>query len=164
MIEINCSEKDIEDFLCKENNLERHLGLRFLARQFTTPLGIVDIVAYNKNTKRFVIIELKKDALDSKAFFQMERYRHYFKTSEHKKWFGAPPHKEERKFDCLLIGKDIAQDLYYSVEIWDCVDDLRYASMWYTCFSYGFDTAIAFNYSQPGQRKIQDEFEGMYGS
>lgn len=168
-IEISCSEQDIEDFLCIKGNLEKYLGLRLLKRQYRTPVGVVDIVAYNKKTKRFVIIELKKDLLDYKAFFQMERYAHYLKKSEINRCDATGPRKyflyknaemkftkcTERKFDRLLIGKDISPDLYYSVEHWDDSSDNCHAETWYTLFGFRFDSAISFGYYQPQQSKIE---------
>lgn len=167
MIEINCSEQDIEDFLCKDNNLYKYLNLRFLKRQVVTPVGVIDIVAYNNNTKRFVIIELKKDILDSKAFFQLDRYRNCIQKIEYLRWekrgASCKNFKDERIFDCLLIGKNISPDLYYSVEHWDPDSDLLYARMWYTLFGYNFDTAMNFGYLQPAQIDIEQEtYERMY--
>lgn len=173
MIEITCLEKDIEDYLCTNNNLQKHLGLRLLAREYPTPTGLVDIIAYNNRTKRFVVIELKNDTLDYKDFFQLERYADYFKKKElvraevkDMSYFNAKKNgkqdyhakaKCERKFDCLLIGKKLSSDLNYSVEHWENDSDIQRARMWYTCFGYNFNKPLSFDYYSPAQIKIEQE-------
>jgi hypothetical protein len=43
-MQIIFSEKELEDFLCQDNNLQKYLRSRFVARQVNiAPVGIVDI-------------------------------------------------------------------------------------------------------------------------
>jgi len=167
---VQFTEKELEDYLSTNQNLKKNLGLRFLVRQYRTPVGIVDIVAYNVITKRFVIIELKKGEIDYNAYFQMERYRHYFERKSmfmfedldmrrfYRRRDGNLFLREnfvKREFDCLLVGSSLSQQLDYTLQHWekDCELNSEYR-MWYTCFDYSFDKALQFNYFSVSQDKI----------
>lgn len=165
MITISCTEKDIEDFLSINNNLKKYLGLRFLKRQVQTPVGIIDIIAYNNITKRFVIIELKKENLDYKAYFQLQRYRHYIERTERTRFYDGNDlrdckglnNRPQRVFDYLLIGSSLSPDLYYNVEHWEPDSDLSHPnSAWYTIFKYDL-SGINFRYLNTEQNKIETE-------
>lgn len=173
MPEINFSEKELEDFLSCKRNLKKHLGLRFLARQYRTPVGVVDMIAYNNKTKRFVIIELKKDTLDTSSYFQIERYRHFFVKKADNLWnkkcdrryslqkkgvdlFLKVPTRYHN-FDCLLVGKSLSKELDYVVEKWEASSYRSdYSRVWYTCFAYSFEKAISFAYHSVSQKEVED--------
>jgi len=159
MPDILFKEKELEDFLCSNNNLQKHLGLRLLARQFRTPVGVVDIIAYNNNTKRFVLIELKKDILNSEAYFQLERYRRYFvkkAQADFEEKEISSMSAECRTFDCLLIGNTLAENLSYVTEYWEADSDLsEFNRVWYRCFNYSLEKAISFEYYSPMQREVE---------
>ena len=81
MAKIEFTEKELEDYLCeggRKGNLYKHLGLLFIARQVRTSVGTIDILSYHPISKTYFIIELKKDNLNSDAFFQVEKYRVHF--------------------------------------------------------------------------------------
>lgn len=160
MPDISFTEKELEDFLCSNNNLRRHLGLRLITRQYRTPVGVVDLIAYNNNTKRFVVVELKKGALDSNAYLQLERYRHYFTKKAYSDYEKKNPPLTAlscpREFDCLLIGNTLAENLNYVVNYWDDGCSLSdYSRVWYRCFDYSLERAICFDYYSPEQREVE---------
>lgn len=53
------TEKDMQHFC--ESNLDRLLGLQFVASEFRVAQFRFDSVAYNPSTKAFIIIEYKND-------------------------------------------------------------------------------------------------------
>lgn len=147
-MEIVFQEKELEDFLCRDGNLEEYLGLRFVARQVKTPNGIVDILAYNPDTKSFVIIELKRDQIDLAALVQITRYRHYFQSQR------QPKHgMRGRNFQCLLIGKSLHSDLNFIVEYWESEHD--YGRIFYRLYGIKFDQPLSFCWHSLNQRAIE---------
>lgn len=160
-------EKSIEDFLCKDNNLEKHLGIRFLRRQYRTSVGIIDILGYCKNKKKFVIIEIKKDEITSKSFFQINRYNFIFNKLENDRWHNSyfnpirrnrPFRKRVRKAELLLIGNSLHESLFYSVELWAADETLMYASTSYILYNIDEKSEISFNYYSFKQNKVQSSY------
>jgi|AKVG01.1.fsa_nt_gi hypothetical protein len=141
MPKIVFTEQELEDYLCSDDNLQRHLGLRFVGRQVRTQAGIIDILAYTKTQERFVIIELKTGLLDSKAFFQLERYVHCFEFTK-----GREPFR-------LLVGSELSEDLHYSVHLYRKRFCDRFTS--YALYGFDFDTPISFCYYNINQQKIE---------
>lgn len=164
MPEVNFTEKELEDYLCSNGNLKKHLGLRLLRRQYATPAGIIDILAYDPKQKLFVIIELKKDTLDYNAFFQIDRYYHYFEYLANNVYY-RPIYIDNEKGDVvdeisrqpkiakLLIGRNLSTLLNFSV--YSYKSHLFLDKTNYTCFDYDFDRGIAFNYASTEQRKVE---------
>lgn len=135
MPEIRFSEKELEDFLCQGDNLERYLGIRFVARQVKIANSYIDILGYSEVHRRFVIIELKKQDLHCKAFFQVCKYAQLYQK------------KSYRTFARLLIGQNLHEDLFYSVEQWsgfETTGDCR--PVYYALFGVKFDEPLKFNY------------------
>lgn len=71
------SEKTLEDAL--EANFDQfatHIDrkLKLVARQFATTVGPIDLLAQDRTTKEFVVIELKKGRSADKVFGQLSRY------------------------------------------------------------------------------------------
>lgn len=148
-IQINCDEKDIEDFLCTDNNLEKHLGLKYINRQVPISKFFMDILAYSKTEKCFYIIELKKGDLNSKAFTQAFKYAKLM----------ALKYKNKHKIKILLIGENLNEDLYYCVKNYNIFDSLTDNYYFYTLFHYSFTNGISFNYHNIQQYKIQEMLE-----
>lgn len=149
MAEINFTEKELEDFLCSDNQLEKRFNLKFIARQVNTLFGIIDILAYSKLEKCFYIIELKKDYLDYKAFFQADRYLKYF---THK-------YRDNKKFKVLLIGQNLRDELHYIVENFgNNSDSDKYM---YSLFALDFNTGVDFDYHDKRQREISEKLNEL---
>jgi hypothetical protein len=68
------SEKDIENYVIKEDLLLEEYGLEVIAQQYRTQYGIIDILCYNPAEKRIVVVELKKGVIDENAVGQLLRY------------------------------------------------------------------------------------------
>lgn len=102
----NDPERRLENYLCSDNNLMGWLKLKFIARQVRTPVGIIDILAYDEDEKAWVIIELKSTSLDSSAYFQLKKYLHYFRGERG---------KNGRKFIGLLVGPYLSKKISYAV-------------------------------------------------
>lgn len=158
---INFSEKELEDFLCRDNNLEKYLGLKFHARQVRTPVGIIDILAYgprwveadpdyyvDRRYRQWFIIELKKEKIDTDAYFQAMRYKHFFNSCRNS--CGS------RTYIPLLIGNGLENKLDFVVNKFEPKQQVYYKhGIFYTCFSFDFETSISFNYISPSQRRIE---------
>jgi hypothetical protein len=162
-IEINISEKQLEDFLCFGKNLEKYLGLKFIARQVSIPpAGIIDILAYNKQSKCFVIIELKKDLLDTSALIQGMAYLKYYQDvrklndfkNYFKKEFGETKNRK-RSFSLLLIGKNLDNNL---IKIIDYLDEqeLQDNKIYYKLFGLNILSGIDFNFYNQNQENYND--------
>lgn len=138
-------ERDIEDYLCQTGRLEKHFGLTFIDRQIRIEnFGILDILAYNKFTKCFVLIELKRDVLDATAYFQLERYGKAFSAKYH------------RKFQKLLVGKSLDALITHGVEYFDAGDHYRETTQ-YRLFNADLDKGVCFNYQSTHQENEADK-------
>lgn len=147
-ITINCTEKDIEDFLADNKNLEEYLGLKFLSRQFQINKFFIDILAYNKSEKCFYIIELKKDNLNANALVQAVKYQRLMKFN----------YKNKHKFKILLIGTNLCEDLYYCVHSYLKFEENEDIS--YTLYDFVINKGISFNFINREQAKIERTLEG----
>jgi RecB family endonuclease NucS len=104
-IEIDFTEKDIEDYLCKSGNLMKHLCLRFVARQVDIFGFCIDILGYNEIEESFYIIELKKGNLDTKAFTQIYKYYRLLNIKYNSR------KNKYHNFKMLLIGQHLSSEL-----------------------------------------------------
>ena len=151
-ININLSEKELEDFLCSNNNLEKYLGLKFIARQVSIPpVGIIDILAYHKESKCWVIIELKKDSLDALAFCQLSSYLNYYRKT--KSFIDYKNFQRKREFCGLLIGQNLDSNLvkcvnYYAGINCDIIN--------YRLFSATLENGIQFTWRNSEQMDIEN--------
>ncbi|GIZ14683.1 PDDEXK nuclease domain-containing protein [Capnocytophaga catalasegens] len=99
-------EKDLEDAICKDiKNLFPDYG--FVKNQYRLSNeegnNIIDILLQNKVDKHFLIVEIKANELDEKAFAQISRYITIFKQNN--------PNTEVKG---CLIGSDFS-DLFESI-------------------------------------------------
>lgn len=155
-ININLSEKELEDFLCSNNNLEKYLGLKFIARQVSIPpVGIIDILAYHKESKCWVVIELKKDLLDASAFCQLSSYLNYYKKT--KSFINYKYFQRERKFCGLLIGSNLDENLYKCVNLYNSYNEYIDDSLINYClFSATSENEIEFIWYNSDQQNIEN--------
>lgn len=78
------SEKTLEDSI--ESNFSAFVAfvkrpLEFVGRQYETTVGPIDILARDKKTGRYVVIELKKGRAADKVFGQLSRYMGWTKRN-----------------------------------------------------------------------------------
>lgn len=157
-ININLSEKELEDFLCSNNNLDEYLGLKFIARQVSIPpVGIIDILAYHKECKCWVIIELKKDLLDTSAFCQLSSYLNYYRTT--KSYIKFKNFRRERKFCGLLIGRNLDSNLIKCVNYYAGVNC---EIINYRLFSATLENGINFTYYNEEQENIENSLMDIF--
>lgn len=148
-VEVSYAEKDIEDFLCEDKNLEKIFDFRFIDRQFKIYDFFIDILAYSRIEHCFYIIELKKDELDSKAYTQLIKYlilmQHKYKTTH--------------SFKGLLIGKELNDDLHYIVEFYNKYNLSGNRLIKYNLFNFTLKEGISFNWQNKEERKIKRSLE-----
>lgn len=142
-------EKDIEDLLA--DDCEHYLGIKFLARQFRTPVGIIDVIAKScDNPYVYFSIELKKDKIDSTAYCQSLRYSNWLNSELSK---GG-----KRLFIPIVIGSSLAEDLHFLCEYFDA-DDFNhfnlavYKDVFYRLFDFCPKTGVSFNFHNSAQEK-----------
>ena len=154
-ITINFDEKDIEDFLCTDNNLMRYLNLRFIARQVDIFGFKIDILAYNRLDKCFYIIELKKDDLSAKAFAQAFKYLRLMNIKYNK-------FNYKHDFKMLIIGQNFNSELIGALAHYKAYseDNPNYL---YTLYSYNFKDGIEFNYYNKAENNFNNNLkESLY--
>jgi len=146
MIKIECEEKDIEDFLCADIN--KHLSLKLIGRQISTPAGVIDVLAYSKEFDIYFVIELKKNYLNTSAFAQVIRYSNFLNCTLS---------KGRRVFVPLLIGMHLHEELEKSVFLYkdNCVDKNSFWKVYYTLFNLSPDKGITFNWHNAKQYKYE---------
>lgn len=160
-MQITFSERELEDFLCTDKNLEKYLGLKFVARQVNiTPIGIVDILAYHKETKIWVIIELKKGGLDPNSFCQIHSYLNFYKQT--KSLIEVKDFRRERKFSGLLVGDSLDNNLHKCVRFYskegEWIDE---GQINYCLFGLSFANGIGFTYYNKSQSIIQEKLQDI---
>lgn len=163
-MQIVFTEKELEDFLCQDKNLKKYLGLTFVARQVKIePIGIVDILAFDWDSKSWVIIELKKDLLDASALCQGLSYLNYYKsTSNYKNYVMTLGCDHNfRKFKLLLIGQNLEQSLHKNIRYFDkCFCDDW--DIYYTLFDVKFDSGISFSFLNENQENTEDQLKDIF--
>ena len=149
MIEINYQEKDLEDYLCKKENLEKWFpNLVIVKRQFQIFDFYIDILAYDKLAKCFVIIELKKDELNANAFVQALRYKNCLESKYLR-----------RNFYIILLGKNLNSELFYCIKSYDPYDLVERGRVYYYLYNYSFEEGINFHYINTNQIHIQTRLQ-----
>jgi RecB family endonuclease NucS len=93
-------ERDLEDHLIQHLNILEK-GLKFIARQFNTDVGRIDILAEDKNGCR-VIIEVKVGEAKDSAVGQVARYLGWFMKLDGKRPRG------------MLIASDFPEGVRYA--------------------------------------------------
>lgn len=159
-MQINFTEKELEDFLSNKQNLKEHFNLEFIARQvMIPPAGIIDILAYDRDSKCFVIIELKKGLLDSDALIQGMSYLKYYQDVRKRNYIY---NKRDRKFALLLIGQDLNSNLAKVVNdnnIDGVFDD---GEIYYNLFNFDLNLGVNFTYYSPNQNDYESKINDVY--
>ncbi|WP_405316506.1 hypothetical protein [Faecalibacillus faecis] len=154
MIKIDFQEKDIEDYLCNKNNLTKWFeDLIVIKRQFKIFDFYIDILAYHKLFKKFFIIELKKDELNSDTLAQVLRYKKCLECKYLNK-----------KFKILLIGKNLNYNLLYLVRDFNSINEsiIEDEDIFYQLYNYTFEHGINFNWICTQQQKIYEMLDDVF--
>lgn len=116
-MEIKLTEKEVEDYIFEKQGLEQY-NIKCVGRQVQMgDAGIVDILGWDRENKTWVIIEIKRDGLDSKAYAQAMRYRSWlsyymdYRSCESRKPFNEPY--------VLMIGTSMSDDLRFVKDLTD---------------------------------------------
>lgn len=151
MISIDFAEKDIEDYLCKDSHLDIWFSdLYVIKRQYNIEGMFIDILAYQKRFKRFVVIELKKNIIDSQAFTQVLTY----KTLMEAKF-------PNRRFTILLIAQNLDERLSYIMKEYSDDNFRRGEEFLYQLFDYDFENGISFSWFNKIQRANENKLLKM---
>ncbi len=145
-IRFDISEKDVEDVLFY--GMDDFLGLKPIKRQFSTPVGIIDVIAKLENV--YFVIEIKKDILNASSVCQVLRYCRYMN--------GQYSKGGDRVFLPLLIGKNLHEELFHLVEYLEDHDDLSnrdYGRIFYRLYNINPMSGFSFSYFN----KIQQDYE-----
>ena len=106
-------ESQLEDFII--NNWEStELGKKYdliyengdlISKQFKTDIGIIDILAKDKKSKNYVVIELKRNQTSDDTFGQLTRYMGWIKR-----------HKKDDNVKGIIIAGKYDKKLDYALE------------------------------------------------
>lgn len=106
-------ENQLEDFII-HNWESTELGKRFdliieegelISQQFRTDIGRIDILAKDKKTNSFIVIELKKDQTSDDTVGQITRYMGWIKKN-----------KNEKNVKGIIIAGEFDKKLEYALE------------------------------------------------
>lgn len=151
MIEIDFQEKDIEEYLCRNGNLTKWFpNLVVVKQQFKIFDFYIDILAYDKERKCFVIIELKKGELNASAAIQALRYKECMKRKYYR-----------HRFYILLLGHNLNPELNYFVKRYDPSIISYTYNVYYKLYDYSFEEGINFNYICTSQVKTEDYLDKL---
>lgn len=146
-INIDCTEKDIEDLLSYPHSLEAYFGLRYINRQVKIWKFFIDILAYSPDEKCFYIIELKKGEITAKALAQAIRYQRLLNIK----------YKGKHKFKILLVGENLHEELHYCVTNYEAgINNSEYN---YSLYAFEIMSGISFSYYNKEQKHIQKILE-----
>jgi hypothetical protein len=107
-------EEELENFLIR-NWDQTELGKRYelidengemVSQQYKTPLGAIDILAQDKKTQQYVVIELKRDQTSDQTVGQLARYMGWL---EENKTDGKPTKG-------IIIAGKYDKKLYYALK------------------------------------------------
>jgi hypothetical protein len=107
-------EEELENFLIR-NWDQTELGRRYdlieedgemVSQQYPTAMGPIDILAQDKNTKQFVVIELKRDQTSDQTVGQLARYMGWLEENKTK---GSPTKG-------IIIAGKFDNRLYYALK------------------------------------------------
>lgn len=158
VIQLSYLEKDVEDII--QSHTSKFLGLNFIARQFNTPVGVIDVIAKSHRCPRlYWVIEIKRDKLDASAYCQALRYSN---------WLNSEMSKDgSRFFRPLIIGSSLSDDLaslckYFDGEDQDWWDYGNQKTVMYRLFNFDPISGVSFNWSSPTQRDYEEIFVEGY--
>jgi hypothetical protein len=116
-MEIKLLETEVEDYIFEGQLLESY-GIKCIKRQVKFGgAGIVDILGWDRFSKRWVIVEIKRDGLDTRAYAQGMRYRSWLSDyMDHRSCDRQKPYREPY---VLLIGATLHEDLRFLRDIED---------------------------------------------
>ena len=123
------SEEDVERIIVEQMLLESR-GLRVLTRQYNCGCaGGADILAYSKEMKCYVIVEVKRDKICPKAYAQLHRYCAWFERVKNRRVIG------------LLIGKSMDDQLRF-MKRWDPWQQGNLPITSYTLYNFSVEISL----------------------
>ena len=116
-MEIKLLETEVEDYIFEGQLLETY-GIKCIDRQVRFGVaGIVDILGYDRLRKCWVIVEIKRDGLDAKAYAQGMRYRNWLSNLLLEKHTARGGEVDLCNLPyVLLIGSGLSEDLRFLSE------------------------------------------------
>ena len=150
-IQLSYVEKDVEDLI--EQNAEHYLGIKFITRQFRMPVGIIDVIAKEKEDSRvYYVIEIKNGPIDASAYVQVVRYA---------KWLNSESAKHGRRiFVPVLIGNNLSYDLTAICEYFypgTGEFHTHYGRVYYRLFNFDPIRGVSFAWSSNLQKEHRDK-------
>lgn len=115
-MKVEISEKEVEDIIFEKQLLEQY-DIKCVFRQKKLGVsGIADIIGWDRGNKTWVIIEIKKGAIDTKAYAQAKRYQRWLtgymkqrSVAQGRHWGRIADHKPY----VLLIGDSMSDELRF---------------------------------------------------
>lgn len=155
-IQLVYAERDVEDLLVED--CQHYLGLKYITRQFRTPVGIVDVIAASPEAKGlYYVIEIKKDVLDTHAYVQATRYC---------KWLNSELSKGgSRIFLPIIIGNSLNDELYSVCEYFYDVafhDVSEIGVVFYRLFKFDPKEGVSFEWHSTRQREYKRTLNHRY--
>jgi hypothetical protein len=131
-MKIELLESEVEDIIFEGQLLEDY-DIKCIKRQVKFgSAGIVDILGWDRYNKRWVIIEIKRDGLDARAYAQGMRYRSWL--SKYMNYRSCERQKSYNEPYILLIGAGANEDLRFLKAIGDD-EDRDSNDSYYTIFN-----------------------------
>ena len=145
-IQLTFLEKDVEDLIEKESL--RYLDIKYVTRQYRTPVGIIDIIAKDPYDSRiYYVVEIKNGPLDASAYVQACRYT---------KWLNSEMSKDgARIFVPLLIGTKLDNAVATICEYFDSGtgDFLAlYGRSYYRIFEFDVLKGVSFTWRSNNEK------------
>jgi hypothetical protein len=160
-VKIDFTEEDLEDFVFKR--LKKELNIKPVVRQFQTPAGVLDVLGRSlDNPAVYLVIELKKNTIDTDAICQCLRYTKFL--NEHMSKKGT------RCFVPLLIGRDLenSKNVIRLVEEYDRNDsydiECAYGKVFYQLYGYNLENGASLSWFSTYQREYYDEVQKSYNT
>ena len=129
-MKIELLESEVEDVIFEGQLLEKY-NIKCVKRQVKLGgAGIVDILGWDRSRKCWVIVELKRDTVCTKAYAQGMRYRNWLDEMMDERSCGRQ--RPYNKPYVLLIGQHLADELNFLPSIWR--DEVEYGGCAYDLF------------------------------
>lgn len=149
-MEIKLLEAEVEDIIFEEQDLEQY-SIKCIGRQVAFgKAGIVDILGWDRERKCWVIVEIKRDRLCSKAYAQGMRYRDWLEGQLANR--AASRGIGFKKPYTLLIGAELADELNFISDI--CRGDVSQGGCCYSLFQV--EPVLNLNWFSPAQRRYAE--------
>ena len=156
---LEISEKEVEDIIFEKQLLEQY-DIKCVFRQKKLGVaGIADIIGWDRENKAWVIIEIKKGTIDTKAYAQAKRYQRWLTGYLKKKTLAQDRNWTKlvnRKPYVLLIGDSMSDELRFIKPLNDD-EGYRTSEMdYYTVFKV--EPRLNIHWSSTSQLEYNEKF------